>query len=248
MSGKQQGSAVHIVIIVALAVTLVGLLGFVFWQNFLAPKDAPAAVETPVVVPEATSELTTLKEFRTKLHNITFQYPQEWTAEEVVDESSIDSLYISTTQVKNAQGVLVALLSMGGGVGGACDESAPFIATSTPLKDPINVPGIGATYLAYTIIDLEVDGKYGVTYGLADSDLPLGDVSVQCPGMAVNYKYIVETDDVPAVGSLMFGRWNSGPDDANSKPFTSKAEAEAYVKTEEFAQIKAMIESLKMGE
>ena len=35
---KQVGSA-HIVIIVILAAAVIGLLGFVFWQNFISPKD-----------------------------------------------------------------------------------------------------------------------------------------------------------------------------------------------------------------
>ena len=248
MSGTQRGSAVHIIIIVVLATLLVGLVGFVFWQNFIVQKDMPAVVETPVAAPEGTSELTTLKEFRTKQHDISFQYPQDWTVEELVDEGSTDMLYISSTQIKNAQGKLVAQLSLGGGVGGACDDEAPFIATSTFIKDELTVPGIGPTNFGYTAVDLGVDSKYGVTYGLADSDLPFGDVSVQCPGMAVNYKYIVETANKPAVGSLIFGRWNNGANDDTGVTFSSKADAEAYAKTEEFLQIKAMIESLKIGE
>lgn len=57
---KEQGSA-HVVVIVVLVAAVLGLLGFVFWQNFLMPKDDTTVGQTvtqeeaeeDVAVPEA---------------------------------------------------------------------------------------------------------------------------------------------------------------------------------------------------
>ncbi len=39
MNTRNQSGSAHVVIIIILVVALLGTLGFVFWQNFLAPKD-----------------------------------------------------------------------------------------------------------------------------------------------------------------------------------------------------------------
>lgn len=43
MDKKQSGSA-HLVITIILAVALIGTLGFVYWQNFMQPKDSNKSV------------------------------------------------------------------------------------------------------------------------------------------------------------------------------------------------------------
>lgn len=55
-SRKQTGSALVVIIIVA-AVALLGVLGYVLWNNYLAPKDNEAAQQT-ITTPETDVEET----------------------------------------------------------------------------------------------------------------------------------------------------------------------------------------------
>jgi len=73
MTKKTQSGSAHLIIIIALAVVLIGTLGFVFWQNFMQPKtvsvqnnktDTTIKTDTtlttqPPVVDKNTLELTT---------------------------------------------------------------------------------------------------------------------------------------------------------------------------------------------
>jgi cytoskeletal protein RodZ len=100
---SEQGSA-HIVIIIILILVIIGLLGFVFWQNFIA-KDANGS--TPKNETQATSKQTnsaseqtpapTSKTFTyagntaNAVAPFSFQYPLDWTVNVNASDPNINS-------------------------------------------------------------------------------------------------------------------------------------------------------------
>ena len=80
---KQSGSA-HVIIIVVLALVIAGLLGFVFWQNFIVKKDDGKSV-TQQSTGTGTEKTETKGEdnLTYKGSDFTFQYPKSgWTIKE----------------------------------------------------------------------------------------------------------------------------------------------------------------------
>lgn len=246
---KQQGNALSVTIIIIIAVSILGVLGFLFYQNFMVKKDTveessqQLKPEQEVIIPAP------LKEYRSKSHNISFSYPDDWSLIEQVDEWNTDNWYVSSVKVLNVQGKEVASLGTGGQIGGLCSEDAPLIPVSTIIKDSINIEGISKANFGYTIIQGAPD-NYGVAFGLMNDDLILGDTSERCPHMSVNYKYYIRSKD-EALGGIAFGIWYGEPQVDNPNTylaFSSFDEAKAYAQSDEFKQIKSMIGSLRIGE
>jgi hypothetical protein len=121
---KEQGSATHLAIVVTLVVVIIGLLGFVFWQNFLnkEAKDGPktSASQTTEV------ETSTLPESYTSDYGMfSLRYPADWKlATDVTDMGEASSL-------TSPSGTVLSLVAHGFGRGGSCsaeDGDVPFAA------------------------------------------------------------------------------------------------------------------------
>ncbi len=245
-SNKQQGNALLIILITILAIAILGTLGYLFYQNFVVKdkqSEASASNETQQEVTSVT------KEFKSQEHGITFNYPEGWSVTEEQQEGNTADWYASSINIVNAEGVSVAGLNTGGQLGGLCDDEAPLISTSTIIKDPLDLKGVGKTNFGYTIVETSTD-NYGIAFGLAKDDLPSGDKAVQCPGMSVNYRYNISSN-TQALGGITFGRWyteTQSTDNMNThRTFKSFEEAKAYAQSDEFKQIKKMIESLSIN-
>ena len=85
ISSKQQGSALVIVIII-LVVGVIGALGYVFWSNYLAPKDETQQVNNAPTSSE--DETTNVAPNTYENETYSFQYPEEyWSVSEERDEN-----------------------------------------------------------------------------------------------------------------------------------------------------------------
>ena len=248
---RQTGSA-HIIIIVVLVVAVIGLLGFVFWQNLNKEEQSNTA---PVQNSSQQEESVSTKEFKSQAHDITFSYPANWSVVESVESDSTPQWYVSYVEVLNAQGKVVSSLSTGGEIGGLCAEDSPLVPISTITKDSFELKGIGSTNFGYTIVETATD-NYGIAFGLLendephDNDLQLGDDLVRCPGMSVNYHYYIKSNNA-ALGGMIVGLWYAESqqegDPKTHQIFKSLDEATAYAQSDEFKQIKKMINSLSIG-
>lgn len=245
-SQRKSGSA-HIVIIIILIFVIVGALGFVFWKSFIKKDIVTQSTQTQIVSQQDTTPST--KVFQSQDHDIKFSYPSGWSVVEDVDASNTTDWYVSSITVLNAEGSVVSSLGTGGQIGGLCSEDAPQVPIVTITKDPLELHGIGHTNFGYTIVETAKD-NYGAAFGLMKDDLPLGNDQVQCPNMSVNYRYYFSSDD-KALGGMTFGAWYTETQ-LEGKPyvhhiFKSSDEAKAYAQSDEFKQIKKMIESLSIG-
>jgi Tfp pilus assembly major pilin PilA len=242
---KQQGNALIATLIVVLVVGILGIVGYLFYQNVMT-KNGDS--NTPITSTQQENTLTT-QEFRSSDHDITFSYPENWSVVEEVQEGNTADWYASSVKVLNAEGKMVAGLSTGGQIGGLCGEDAPDVSISTIIKDSLDLKGIGHTNFGYTIVATN-SNNYGVAFGLLKDDLPYGDSAVKCPGMSVNYRYYI-TSDTKSLGGMTFGlgyaeAQQDGDPNAH-RLFESSEEAKAYSQSDEFKQVKTMIESLSIG-
>jgi hypothetical protein len=252
-NSRTQNGSVHVIITITLVVVTLGLLGFVFWQNFIVKDDQLNTTVTQNPSRQKTEAST--KEFKSQDNNITFRYPADWSVDEDIDTGSTANWYASYVRVLNAQNKVVSSLSTGGELGGLCSEEAPLVPISTIIKDSLELEGIGSTNFGYTIVETDTD-NYGVAFGLLendpphDNDLQLGDSLVSCPGMSVNYRYYIKSNTT-ALGGIVFGlRYAEAPQEGDPKTyrmFKTLDEAKAYATSAEFKQIEKMIKSLSIG-
>jgi len=81
---NQTGSA-HVIVIIVLVLTVLGLLGFVFWQNFIQKKDTAATTNVSTTTKTTTTTATTVDAYSgwgtytNSTYGFTLRYPSDWT-------------------------------------------------------------------------------------------------------------------------------------------------------------------------
>lgn len=169
---KQQGSA-HAIIIVILVVALLGALGVVFYQNFIAKKPAETAntkQEESTAVAMPTARLT----FDKAAYN--FTYPTNWVVEGATNKEALSSLTLLSSDKKTR--VHVTILG----------EDMKFDCTPTDAnrkvryyevsKEPVTKLGSAKAYVVEAITDAEGGGydyKIGLTQDGGDTHAAVGD-------------------------------------------------------------------------
>lgn len=243
---KQSGFAHLIIITVILAIGLIGTLGYVYYQNFIAKKaddtsKAPA-VNTNGKNNDVTtkSEVVTYKTYTTDKYNISFKYPSSWSIEE--KKYGDDSFYVRNVEMKNAEGVTIANFAVGMQLGGTCEVQSNYtIIDSEATKfqsDAYTSNGSRITKsaaLSFTVIENE-DGGYGVHYGLSDQYTELGATGKVCG----NTFYYNIHPKLEGIFGLSFGDSVTG----GLKQFSSINDAKKYIDSDEYKAIKKMILSL----
>lgn len=98
---KEQGSAVHIIIIVILVIALLGVLGFVFWQNFVNKNTISDANKSTQTNSQSTSQKATCATgqdenatngvFCSEVYGVSFTVPDEFKGQ--LQKSENTSIY-----------------------------------------------------------------------------------------------------------------------------------------------------------
>jgi flagellar basal body-associated protein FliL len=79
---SEQGSA-HVIIIVVLVLVVLGLLGFVFWQNFIDKKPAKSTASTTSSKTSTKNDTpANMKTYTNETLGFSFNYPSGWTISE----------------------------------------------------------------------------------------------------------------------------------------------------------------------
>lgn len=135
MTHKYQTGSSHVVIIAVLALALLGTLGFVFYQNFVAKpaQSANTAGNTAAntsankaASPSNTPKQVTLKEFCTEVDKLCFKYPENWQVSSTVDQSAKATIGFAGEDVtiKNPSGNAYLYITAGmSGIGGTCNPN-----------------------------------------------------------------------------------------------------------------------------
>lgn len=98
---KNQAGFAHIMIItMALALGFVGALGYIYWQNFMQPKNSDAKVSSETTPATSTPVIKTdpLADWKTYSNSgVTFKYPKNW----YINEYSIPNVTSETITFSN---------------------------------------------------------------------------------------------------------------------------------------------------
>lgn len=103
MKQRQSGSA-HAVLIIILVIAVVGLLGFVFWQNFLQPKNEPVSTTNSTTKTESSSKedvYATWLSYTSDRAGFTVKYPADWKRTDTSDTPGQLVQFTSPTTAKN---------------------------------------------------------------------------------------------------------------------------------------------------
>ncbi len=165
---SQTGSA-HVIVIVLLVVALLGTLGFVFYQNFIAKKEDNSTKQVVTQTnTDASATTTTQVAFNSSIYEL--DYPKNgWS---VSTEKLNGSIYGSskTKLINQAKNVQVEFTVTEGGLGGSCDVNdglklSYYKVYDTPVKKLTDEP----LYLVESMVDA-TGGGYYYTIGLTPDD------------------------------------------------------------------------------
>lgn len=89
---NSQSGGAHLFIIIVLTIALIGLLGFVIWNNFISPKKTVVEKVTPVAtVKKETTPISPTNSWKTYANEVigiaSFKYPSDWVAAETYDNN-----------------------------------------------------------------------------------------------------------------------------------------------------------------
>ena len=231
-ASKRRNLVSSIAAVATIAVICLVILANFVWRESrtnMAPDQPKAAVSL-------TGQMDT---FASAEHSISFNYPGEWSAEEIINKQA-RSLYTSTVTVKTANGRTVAVLSTGGQAAGTCPASSPNLDLSTFDGSKEGIAGLPEEYgYRYSVVR-DTDNRYRTAYGITSSP-ENRTVKVKCPAVNVNGDHRV-TPTNKALGLVSFGAQYSANDDS----YSSLESAEAYMESEEYRVIRDMITSLSI--
>lgn len=229
-SHKQTGSA-HAVGIVIVVLALLGVVGFVFWNNFI--KSPPANIQTITN--------TNIKTFNSKLYDISFQYPTNFTVSE--DDSGVQNgLHVIGIDIKDEYGKTVATIGTDFEGGSTCinsdDPNAPNPSNNVTVigSQKLNIAGIDAVYYSATILQAS-DTEYNLGYGLSWNTQTDGTSPVDCASVQLQGNTHLSAPSTE-YGNLSFH--------SADESYSTLESAKAFLQTDQYKKIESMIKSLKI--
>ncbi|MEI6850927.1 MAG: hypothetical protein WCK26_03095 [Candidatus Saccharibacteria bacterium] len=236
---SQSGFAHLIIIVVILSLALVGLLGFVFYQN-IQKNNSSSAGTTPTSQDDTKSTIK-YKTFTDDVYKASFKYPDTWTLTSIDVPMAEDQYWNRSLEVKNENGESVAKLILGlSGIGGTCmgEDGVEVKTTYSVLDSSLSsikaVKSVSASFL----VSASNNGMagYSASYGLTDTYTKVGDYQV------CMYYNTFESNLKDANGYsylVVFGNGFS-----NDKYFATLDDAKKYIQSDEYKEIKKMLLSL----
>lgn len=236
---KQQGS-VHVAIIIILILAILGLLGYVFWQNFINKKE-DLSNQTSSTSAETTKPEDTTKELKKLTINkgvgvdFSFSYPKDWSVERSYHEGSgrpSESVNLESPSGKFSVYYLVGP----GGVGGACN---PDLAGKVGYVHSENIPGLSVA--SFSEIILKLGDKYGLTMaGAISKRSSLPDVKVGDSGCRTYLIHFVDLKE-PWTGQLIMNAKIGIDGGGSNSSYDSIEEITNIFNEKEYKEAKAII-------
>lgn len=208
------------------------------------PTPTPSASTSPTPTPTPTAAPVAWTTFTDATGQATFELPVGWTVQETSDAELFESGYWGgNIVVLNEAGKVMAKMQESPHAAGyTCPEPKPYQTLDSVVLDiPQKAAKLkeiprGPSEFAFRVI--QSDKVYG-TMALSDREL------VPPPAVCILYNNFLGPDDIPFV---TFGDTQSLQQDGANAPltFASVAEAEAYMQTQEYRDIKRMLVSLSL--
>ena len=188
---KEQGSVMHIIIIVVLVAAILGALGFVFLQNF--GKKTASTSTSQQANTQAGSNLP--KKYTSTIGSFAISYPDDWTLKTTTDTSNAD-FPVDASSLTSPSGTVLNVKSFNDARGGTCGAKAtdvPFAAGN----DCASIEYLSAEKLP---IDNAYELAGNVAYGTSQESIYLTTSKYGYPDGTLTYT-IGALAINPAVGS-----------------------------------------------
>ncbi len=257
---KQQTGSAHVIITVVLAVALLGALGFIFYQNFIAKKSQVAtgtasSTSAQTLDQASTAQVTPtqLTDFCTKNEKVCFQYnSSNWS---LVDSSGKLSFPLDNTDMQDRivlnskdSSVKLVFLNAISGLGGACDGSIAkdSLETVTAYKTNLAIGQttdyMGEAVYAIKAVNYDGNGGYYPVMGLTNT---LSYEAIGQHGPCIMYPSLVQTK---SNYSLQFSNIGFDETTASTRPakFSTRADAAAKLNSDTYNQAYEILKTVKV--
>jgi hypothetical protein len=250
---SQSGFAPIIIIVVILTVALIGSLGYIFWHNFIENKGNSSVVNKTSNSDSNSSSSSNAngktglestvqyKTYTMDKYNLSFKYPSTWSLGEVVIPDSNYPYVNRSMNVKNENSEVMATLMFGvSGIGGTCDSAGPVYTNLD--SDASSVKAEKTVTTDFLVVSQSADNgsdMYRAYYGLTDNYTKKGDINI-----CLFYNLFssgISNDNSKGTYSISFG---NGVTAGNGKEFASLDDANKYIASDEYKEIKKMLLSL----
>lgn len=166
----QQNGSAHVIIMVVLVVALIGALGYIFYQNFIAKKDSQSSASTQTSSSSNQSSASASTSapvakfiagsidasFETKL---TMQYPDTWKyAQSMSGDVAANSTWLQNITIASPSGKYVVKYTVGagGGIGGTCNPSENGVLAAVSYENLNTFDGV--SYVEQTYANVPAQG------------------------------------------------------------------------------------------
>lgn len=237
---KYQSGFAHLgIITVILAVAVVGLLGFVFYQNFIANAKKDKVVHTNSTLKNDTNKSVKYNTYKDDIFDgVSFKYLSNWSISEPDTPMADDPHWNRSVKIMNEKGQNVAQLILGvSGLGGTCtdDNGNPVLTTFTVLDTTASTVKAKKPVSVVFMVTRSTYSGYEATYGLMNGYDKAGDYNV-C--MMYNTFESTIPNDYGTYG-MSFGNGIS-----STNHFANIEDAKKYIQSDEYKEIKKMLLSL----
>lgn len=245
---KYQSGFAHLAIIIVLIVALLGTLGFVYYQNFVAKKDdqtTKTATSSSNKDTSAKIVATNYKTYTDNVFNASFQYPENWTVSSVDVPMTDYPHWNRSVEVKNEKGLVISKLILGvSGLGGSCaDENGNARTTKYSVLDStvssIKAKESVAVNFVIGPSNNSQKGDYVAYLGMSDTYTNNGDYQV-----CVFYN-LFESSIETGNGDGYLIDFGSGYSYAIY--FATIDDAKKYMQSDEYKEIKKMLLSFNLN-
>jgi hypothetical protein len=192
MSKRRQSGSTHAIIIIVLVVALLAVLGFVFYQNFIAKKTSSNSIPTETVTTDK------MKTARVALDSAIYalDYPAGWSEVVAPGQGNTNSVILTNPD----KSIRVKMDVSSGGIGGACDSNSPLKLRFYNVYSQAVTKLNGSTaYIVEAMTDAEGGGynyKIGLTQDGGDTHAALGDSLCTVTYVGVASRLVLQNDVV----------------------------------------------------
>jgi len=120
---QQQGSGHELILVIIGVVVIIGVLGFIFWKNYMGNHDAHTTTQTQTQTKPTnnTSNLTESASLTLEGRTISVKYPKGWTVDKQDADLSVATDHESSMQLTSSdKAYSVSVNLTDGGFGGTC--------------------------------------------------------------------------------------------------------------------------------
>lgn len=248
----QKGSA-HLIIIIVLAVVVLGLLGFVFWQNFVNTDDSN---QSQTAQDESSTNPDLPETYTSEFARFTIKHPSDWTLiKKVVNDE--DPVFSSEgSSLTSPSGTVLTLRADNGGRGGTCGAAAgdePFSAGNACSSqeflsiEKLSIENVYERTNVPNNFDTEKVSVYLITKRYASTD----GVSSYVIGVINDSQSVAPTVNSPVMGSLSKEPFISNSNEAGIfQPYIyiyATSDSEDFLESADVQVIKEIIRSLRIN-